>query len=200
MAVETEAFTASNGTDITSVGSSIWAYSNGSSGDLFVTSNEIRPRLNFNNATAARRAGTFTNDQYAQIVLRTLVSTSRIGVIVRGNTSGSFYALYAASNEYWLLKLVSYSFTLIRFGSRTFNTGDVLRLEVSGTGLTALQNGTSFWTATDASISAGNPGVSCNGENASLFTSGDSWEGGDLVTAALQNFQYDWPHQLHARR
>jgi hypothetical protein len=28
----------------------------------------------------------------------------------------------------------------------------------------------------------------------------DDWEGGDLVAAALQNFQYDWPHQLHARR
>ena len=200
MAVETESFTAGNGTDITSVGSSIWAYGDGSSGKLFVTDNRIRPILNENFARFARRAGTFTDNQYAQITLAKLAATSYAGVCVRANTSGTGYILAVASNEYYLVKRVSFSFVLMRAAGRTFNTNDILRLEVSGTTLTAKQNGTAFWTATDSDIPSGNPGVSAWSKSASNFSAGDDWEGGDLVTTTLQNFQYDWPHQLHARR
>ena len=200
MAVETETFTAGNGTDITSVGSSIWAYGNGSSGKLFVTDNRIRAIVNGAIVWFARRAGTFTDDQYAQITLSKLVTLSSIGVCVRANTSGTGYMLVAASNEYYLIKLVSFSYVLMRAAGRTFNVNDILRLEVSGTTLTCKQNGTAFWTATDSAITSGNPGVADQSENASDFSAGDDWEGGDLVATALQNFQYDWPHQLHARR
>ena len=202
MAVETESFTAGDGTDITSVGSSIWAYTNGVSGDLFVTSNAIRPRLNKNNLMLARRAGTFADDQYAQIVITAMPSgvNTRIGVGVRCNTSGTGYYLYVQSGTYLLAKLVSYSATQLRLGGGTFAVNDVIRLEAEGTTLRAIKNGTTFWTATDSAIASGNPGVSANGEDASQFAAGDDWEGGDLVTAAPQFYQYDWPHQLHARR
>ena len=200
MAVETESFTAGNGTDITSVGSSIWAYGNGSSGKLFVTDNQIRATLNENITWFARRAGTFTDNQYAQIKLVKFASSSRIGVCVRANTSGTGYLLVASNSEYFLISLVSYSFTLLRSAGLAFSVNDILSLEVSGTTLTCKKNGTSFWTATDSNIASGNPGVADLSANALDFTAGDDWDGGDLVAAALQNFQYDWPHQLHARR
>ena len=57
-----------------------------------------------------------------------------------------------------------------------------------------------FLRKVEEAIASGNPGVSANGEDASQFAAGDDWEGGDLVTAAPQFYQYDWPHQLHARR
>jgi hypothetical protein len=200
MATETETFTASNGTDITSVGSSIWAYGNGSSGKLFVTDNQIRAVLNETIAWFARRAGTFTDNQYAQIKLAKFASSSRIGVCVRANTTGTGYLLVASASEYLLIKRVSFSFVQLRAASLAFSVNDILSLEASGTTLTCKKNGTSFWTATDSDIASGNPGVADLSSNALDFTAGDDWEGGDLVTAALQNFQYDWPHQLHARR
>lgn len=200
MATETETFTAGNGTDITSVGSSIWAYGNGSSGKLFVTDNRFRSILNENIAWFARRAGTFTDDQYAQITLAKLAATSYVGVCVRANTSGTGYLLVASPTVYILIKRVNYGYVELRAAARTFNVNDILRLEVSGTTLTCKQNGTAFWTATDSDITSGNPGVADQSANASDFSAGDDWEGGDLVATTLQNFQYDWPHQLHARR
>jgi hypothetical protein len=200
MATETETFTASNGTDITSVGSSIWAYGAGTSGDIFVTANEFRPRLSMDLARFARRAGTFTDDQYAQVKLTALVSQSRVGVGVRANNAGSGYLLYVASGDYYLVKLVSGAFTILRYGANSFSVNDIIRLEVSGTGLTCKQNGTSFWTETDSALTSGNPGICGWGPSATVFSAADDWEGGDLAAAALQNFQYDWPHQLHARR
>jgi len=200
MAVETESFTASNGTAITGVGSSIWTYANGGTDQLFVTSNEIRHKINTNLTTIALRAGTFTDNQYAQIKLaKVSVSQSRIGVAVR-TSAGNGYFFYADGGEYFFGKMASYSQTLLRIAGRTFNVNDILRLEVEGTTLRLIQNSSTFWTATDSTLSSGNPGVSGNGLNATDFNAADDWEGGDLVTAALQNFQYDWPHQLHARR
>jgi hypothetical protein len=200
MAVETESFTAANGTDITGVGSSIWSYVNGSSSFLSVTSNEIRHKVNTNTASIASRAGTFTDNQYAQIKLtKTSVSQSYIGVGVRAS-SGNGYFLYVSGTTYVLGKVISFGYNEIRVAGRTFNVNDILLLEVSGTTLTCKQNGTAFWTATDTAHASGNPAVTGNGFNATDFNAGDDWEGGDLVAAALQNFQYDWPHQLHARR
>jgi len=200
MAVETEAFTAANGTDITSVGSSIWAYGNGSSGKLFVTDNRIRSILNENVAWFARRAGTFADNQYAQIKLAKFASNSHVGVCVRANTSGTCYLLVASSSGYFLSRRINFNYVELRAGSLAFSVNDVLTLEASGTTLTCKKNGTSFWTQTDSNIASGNPGVADISSNALDFTAGDDWEGGDLATAALQNFQYDWPHQLHARR
>jgi hypothetical protein len=200
MAVETESFTASNGTAITGVGSSIWTYITGASDHLFVTSNEIRHKVNTNSTTVASRAGTFTDNQYAQIKITKLsVSQSRIGVAVRGSGTSAYW-LYVDSSLYALGKMTNSVYSELRVASHTCSVGDVLRLEVEGTTLRAMKNGVAFWTATDSSFASGNPGVSGNGLNATDFNAADDWEGGDLVTAALQNFQYDWPHQLHARR
>jgi hypothetical protein len=200
MAVETESFTASDGTAITNVGSSIWTYAAGTSDHLFVTSNQVRHKINTNSTTIASRAGTFTDNQYAQITLKKVsVSQSYIGVAVR-SSSGNAYWLYVSGTAYVLGKTISFGYNEIRVAGRTFNINDVLRLEVEGTTLRAIQNGATFWTATDSALSTGKVGVSGAGTNVTDFNAADDWEGGDLVTAALQNFQYDWPHQLHARR
>lgn len=200
MAVESESFTASNGTDITSVGSSIWAYGNGSSGKLFVTSNALRPIVNEVIAWFARRAGTFTDDQYAQGTLTRLVNLGWAGVCVRANTAGTAYILMASSTGYLVVRRVSFGYVQIGGASRSFSVGDIIRLEASGTTLTAKVNGATLVTITDSNIASGNPGVACMGESATDYSAIDDWEGGDLAVTALQSWQYDWPHQLHVRR
>ncbi len=108
--------------------------------------------------------------------------------------------LVTSSSAYLLVRRINFDYVELRTGSLAFSVDDVLTLEASGTTLTCKKNGTSFWTQTDSNIASGNPGVADISANALDFTAGDDWEGGDLVTAALQKFQYDWPHQLHARR
>ena len=200
MAVETESFTAGDGTDITSVSSGVWSYANGTTGDLYVTSNQIRHVVNRINLSLARRSGTFTDDQYAKITLKKVsVVAGWIGVAARVS-NGNGYWLHAHSGGYGLGKLVSYGYTGLRFGSMSWTPGDILALEVEGTTLRCLKNGAMFWTQTDSSLASGAPGISASGENTTDFNAADDWEGGDLAVAAPQSWQYDWPHQLHVRR
>lgn len=197
MTVVTETFTAPDGTDITSVGSGIWAYGDGTSGRLFVTSNALRPVVNVNTAWFARRAGTFSNDQYAEAKLSTAVTSSHMGVCVRANTSGTGYLLYVSSAEYYLWRRVSYGAVLLRSAYRTFNTNDVIRLEVEGTTLRLKQNGSTFYTSTDSAIASGNPGVSGNGWPATTtFTAIDDWEGGDLSAPPAYTAPYYVSHSI----
>jgi hypothetical protein len=209
MAVETETFTAADSTHITSVGSSIWSMTEGDASRLIIDSNALRTNSAQNWLTVARRAGTFTDNQYAQCVLRNLnaanstsFASPRVGVAVRNGSasSGTFYILLVWSDWFLLSKRISFSSTDLRSASGTFTNGDSLRLEVEGTTLRCLKNGSQFYTTTDAGISSGNPGIASSTNSNGSAASMDDWEGGDLVTAALQNFQYDWPHQLHARR
>jgi hypothetical protein len=188
----TESFTAANGTDVTALsGGSVWAYTNGSSGKLFVTSNSIRAILNDGIFWSARYAGTFTNDQYAQIKLVKFASNSWVGVTVRADTSGNNYYLNARSSEYYLWKTVNYTPTLLKFDFLSFSLNDILRLEVSGNTLTCKKNGTAFFTTTDTSLVTGNPGVGATTSSSTDYTAGDDWEGDNLSTTALISIDSD---------
>lgn len=137
-------------------------------------------------------AGSFTNDQYSQV---TLVNGSAVvdsqtwaGVIVRASAdTGAGRDMYMAykvlsgiSNFIVLARVVNGTFTSLYSATHSAADGDVLGLGVEGTTLTVYLNGTALgggWTATDASLSSGAPGVLCC--NLAFV---DTWEGGNITS------------------
>jgi hypothetical protein len=196
----TESFTNVNGTELFTHSAS-WQISNALTSDFVIDSNALRTPFNRGFTLAAYYAGTFSNDQYAEAKITQVGSaTQRMGVAVRAG-AGSAYVFLVGSGEWFLAKLVSFGYVGLTSGSLTLTANDVIRLEASGTTITAKQNGSTISTVTDASHASGNPGVCGDGSAASgTYTLLDDWVGDDLTAASLQLFQYDWPHQLHARR
>lgn len=136
--------------------------------------------------------GTWPDDQYCQAKFWVVSTSGGTGpcVIVRASAVADTYyrlvASHAASNNVVLSKFVAGSVTAITGWPRTqaFTDGDTFRLEIQGTTLRAYYNGVQIGAdATDASISAGNPGMghSTNTTSASI----DDWEAGSLSAAAF---------------
>lgn len=134
-------------------------------------------------AAARWTADTFGADQFSQVRITALgLGADRYtGVGVR-LTAGGGYA-FIVKDSLWYVYRWDGSFVFLDSGSRTQSVGEVLRLEVSGTGATvtlvAKINGTTISTVNDTSGSrklSGAPGV------ASFSTGeahGDDWVGGD---------------------
>lgn len=121
---------------------------------------------------------TFTGDQYSQLIISgSLTNNYYIGVTVR-SSSNNCYGFYVDTDDWYLFELISGSWSEIASGSDTFSNNDTLRLEVSGTTLTAKQNGSTITTQTDNSLSTGAPGVAFYDSG---LSKGDDFEGGDLV-------------------
>lgn len=197
----TESFTASNGTELTGY-SANWSLGNALSSDFVIDTNAVRTPFNRPVALHVHwNAGSFSNDQYAEAKLAQVGSAGqRIGVCVRAG-AGNAYAFVTDGTFYIFYKLSGYSYTLLAQAVRAVSAGDVIRLEASGTTLTAKHNGATVATVTDSTLSSGQPGIAAIGEATSgTYTLLDDWVGDDLSAAALQFYQYDWPHQLHARR
>jgi hypothetical protein len=146
-------------------------------------------------ARALYTALTFPNDQYASIkVVTAATSTARaVGVILRGVTSAlTHYELQVlgplgATTTISLFRFNSGTPTQLATtgASYTVASGDILKLRVIGSTLTAFLNGTQVFSYVDGSpISSGTPGifVTANG-NAVAEAQLDNWEGGDTTTA-----------------
>ena len=167
-----------------------------------IDSNALRTPFDRNIILFAYWDDTFSADQYAEARISQVGSNrSWMGVCVRAS-AGYSYALGVEPGGLWYLyKTNNYSVSTLANGTTTLSAGDVIRLEASGTTLTAKRNGSVLATATDSAIASGAPGVYGQGEATSgTYTLLDDWVGADLTAAALQFYQYDWPHQLHARR
>jgi hypothetical protein len=196
----TESFTNTNGTSLFTHSAS-WVIGNALSSDFVIDSNALRTPFNRNIVLFAYYAGSFSNDQYSEAKITQVgSSTQRMGVSVRAS-AGYSYDVVSDGGRWLLRKSLNYSVTDLADGLYTLSAGDVLRIEASGTTITAKRNGSVLTSITDSSIASGNPGVAGQGEAASgTYTLLDDWVGDDLTSASLQLFQYDWPHQLHARR
>ena len=196
----TDSFTASNGTQLTGY-SANWSLGNALASDFIIDTNAIRTPFNRAITLFAYYSGSFSNDQFAEGKIAQVGSVGQyMGVVVRSG-EGNGYGCYVTSGAFNVWKTVSYSWTSLASGGITLNAGDVIRLEVSGTTLTAKQNGSTLWSGADSALSSGAPGITGTGEAASgTYTLLDDWVGDDLVVAPPQFYQYDWPHQLHARR
>jgi hypothetical protein len=137
-------------------------------------------------------ADTFSDNQYATATLTSLgTSGVWVGVSVRAAASGaSGYGLYAATSSGqtdYLYKLVSGTYTTIDSIAGTYAVGNTIRLEVSGTTLTPMRNGSThaMGTSTDSSHSSGYGGVAGYG-NGYTTNNLDDLSLGDLGGAAGQ--------------
>lgn len=198
----TDNFTASNGTQLTGY-SANWSLGNALASDFVIDTNAVRSPFNRGLALHAyRNDGSFANDQYAEAKIVQVGSASQyMGVCVRAG-DGDCYGFIVDATYYYVYRLVSYgAYTTLAEGALSVTTGAIIRLEVSGTTLTAKCNGSTVATINDSTFSSGRPGIAANGGASSgTYTLLDDWVGDDLSAAALQFYQYDWPHQLHARR
>lgn len=198
----TDSFTASDGTQLTGY-SANWSLGNALSSDFVIDTNALRTPFSRAIALHAyRNDGSFADDQYAEAKIAQVGSAAQyMGVCVRAG-NGDAYAFVVDGTNYLMWKLIGYgSYTQLAFAALAVTAGDTIRLEASGTTLTAKLNGATVTTVTDSALASGRPGVAGQGGAASgTYTLLDDWVGADLAAASLQYWQYDWPHQLHARR
>jgi hypothetical protein len=128
----------------------------------------------------------FSNDQHAQATYVTATSFDHAGVVVRHDTSGhsNFYLFFANGSNLSIYKCTAGSYLQIGTGTNSgFANGDVLRLEVVGSTLTAKVNGTTFITVTDSSFTSGQPGILANHSTEFM----DDWSAGpSIITAGTQ--------------
>lgn len=136
-------------------------------------------------------ADTFGADQYAECAITNTNNDCQVGPAVRCAASGAtYYGLYWGPNygtpTVWLFKQVGGAWTELGSAGLSMSAGDTLRLEISGTTLTPLRNGsliTALGTKTDSSISSGYAGI-C-GYSQSVDARLDNWQGGNIGAAAV---------------
>jgi hypothetical protein len=133
--------------------------------------------------SCTRNTEVLADNQYAQIVV-TSPGSRYMGISVRCASGADTYYAYIGSGNYQekrLIRHVAGAETIL--DTSTWLTGtNTLRLEVSGTTLTPLLNGSAdvgIPAATDANIASGFAGVAGNGSN-NGSTPGDDWESGSL--------------------
>lgn len=191
----TDAFTDTTGTLLTAHGTS-WTDNNGR---FDIESNQICNDAGTLMATVASHwnADVFNNDQYGQLVVSRTGTGDffYLGPSVRcaSGATVTFYFFWNGPDENRLGKVVAGTETQIGASGTSWvpsNGSLTQRLEVSGSTLTPLINGSTTGTPgvqTDASIASGSAGIagwSFNSGNR-LFTQGDNWEGGNLGAPAF---------------
>lgn len=134
--------------------------------------------------SAAIPSGSWPNDQYSEITLSSLASTSIFGLLVRqgGATSATQYLgeVVMSTSSYALYAIVAGTLHTLQTGPLTAASGDVFRLSVLSNVLTLSQNGTQIANFTDMSnyIASGAPGFSLYNETALVDTQISLWAGG----------------------
>ena len=122
---------------------------------------------------------TWGNDQSAQATLAALNgSTEYAGVTVRMSGSGGYGLITDGSGANTIFTIWTGS-SVAQLGSSlgvTWVVGDVIKLGIVGTTLTAYKNGTSIGTITDSTFASGAPGVETYGVGAV-----DDWSATDGV-------------------
>jgi hypothetical protein len=163
---------------------------------LAIASNVVTQSSNGTDAFSLWTADTFQNDQYSQCVIASATGSSNSGPIVRGTTGGTnkhyeFDAGPGATSAIYLYD-AGVGWTSLATGVAVAN-GDTLRLEITGTTLTAKVNAATNCTATDATLSSGNPGMHNFPDTGQTITL-DDWLGGPITAAGAAPFsQNDWP-------
>jgi hypothetical protein len=191
--IATDDFTGTNGTAIitgTGQGTGNWRRSGYSSGSLFTIQSNAASTSG-SPATGAAiwgGAGTFSNDQYAQVTLvSTAQGTRRGGVVVRG-TAGTltanqnYYFFYCSSSTCYGGKTVAGTTTIFTNATHGLSLPLTLRIEVTGTTVVFKVNGSTpagfNASYTDASLSTGKPGIIADNVSSNSVVL-DTWTAGD---------------------
>jgi hypothetical protein len=175
-------------------------------GDMAATSGVVHGGSAFSPATGGMQAavwsgaGTFSDDQYASLVVSNLdISESadkNIGVTVRSsadqNTNRDYYFVSAcadsgtSTHQVYFGKIVNGTRTGFHNAAITIANGSRLELEAEGTTIRVMIDGVALggsYTVTDSSLTTGKPGV-CGAGAFATSARGDDWEAGDLVAGA----------------
>lgn len=134
-------------------------------------------------------AMTWPDDQYSEITVGTLTGGAVfVGAGVRMNPTGNFYGFVgiAGTNTAYIQRYSGGGGTTLTSTTVTINPGDVMRLEIRGTTLTAYLNGTVVMTTTDATYATGNPGIAGFNNTAVADGTITLWAGGIWSTPSAQ--------------
>jgi hypothetical protein len=179
-----------NRADSSTLGSG-WENQSGEGGSLALANNVARTNDIFNVRGNRRTGESWGNDQSSQAVVASAATWRSWSV--RTRTSGAARTYYAAgvenfeisgaSNRYRIWKIVSGTLTsLANHGTQEPAASDVVKLSITGTGLSLRVNGTEILTATDSDIASGTPGIGCQDNVAS--DAFEDWVGEDSASAS----------------
>lgn len=188
MAVATDNFNRANG----AVGSN-WTQPPASSATLNVVSNQCGVSSTGVFCCGFWNASTFVADHYSQATIGTAATSGSeaVGLIVRAKTgTDEFYLGFVSDSKWQIYARSGGSYTLLTDTTAGSTSGDVIKLEATGTGPVVInlnKNGvlqTGYTTGGgDAIINGGSPGILILDSGNSLSL--DDWEGGVLVAAAV---------------
>lgn len=122
----------------------------------------------------------FNGNHYSQALAQALFGSSGIGVTVRcQSASNSYYGFTLNTAGAKIVRCDSGTLTTLVFDELTYTAGFTMRLEVNGTALTAIYNGSTVLSTTDATYSGGGAGIHGTNDLGSSQMI-DNWEGGNI--------------------
>jgi len=164
---DTDSFTGTAGTVLSSYRPGIWHHSDGSAFEIEVSTPTSGAAGAGQSLTAQLetnlRINPWANDQWAQITLNRL-DTKSGGVVLRWNGTNG-YAFGRDNNNHpdgYLIEKIDANLgtaTVLAGPIGTPAVGDVIQARIQGSSLTLLVNGGTLLTATDATITSGQPGL-----------------------------------------
>jgi hypothetical protein len=163
-----------------------------------IVSNTLRMPGSGNDSGIVYTGITWPNDQYSQVTLVTVPNAQSagdgVGVIVRGNTSGTLtqYELVCASGAAGttIAKRVNGVYKQLAHSVTTWVAGDVAYLEIRGNTLQAKRNGSTAGMPAPVTdndpdaIVSGSCGIMASVEGTIPEQTLDDWEGGDFSTGS----------------
>lgn len=171
-----------------------WTNGPGALVDMRIVSNAATAATASTDAAAFSTAATWPNDQYSEVTIGA-AGTGDGGPMVRMDANGNGYMANANGGT---ITLFSISGNGTNFGNLTGTSGsvtggDVFRIEAEGTTIRIKKNGATVLTHTDATWTAGAPGI-FNFDGSMTF---DSWAGGDFSAGGGGSII---PKVMHYRR
>jgi hypothetical protein len=170
---------------------------NGVDGQVQISGNKVTVPYTDVSDIVWSGAGSFTNDQYAKMVITGLAnpgSLNKLGVTARSSTDGhgarDMYRCYVYEDNTTTIvleKSVNDVVTSLGTATPAFANGNTVEIECTGTSISGLVNGVVvIGPVTDAALSTGKPGVT--GEMGfSTNILGDDWEAGNLGASGNPN-------------
>jgi hypothetical protein len=134
--------------------------------------------------------GTFSADQYSQIVLTASIVDKFLGVAVRITNTGSTYCWLSDNSYSYFVEINNETedWANMELGA-AWQVGHTYKLEAEGTTIRFYDNGVldasmfGDGSTTDATIASGNPGVA--GYGGSTSTRADDWQGGNIACPSM---------------
>jgi hypothetical protein len=163
-----------------------WTLSGAGDNDFNLSANHIVPANTSVDSVDWYNAVVWPNNQYSKasiVAPGTSAGGQGMGLCVRHATSlRTYYGCVidaAGASNVQLFKMVAGTKTVIWTRTATYSSGAIMELQVQGTTLRVIYNGSQVGAdATDSAISTGNAGLYYSSTDASATL--DNWEGGSL--------------------